>query len=314
LNALYEAVGTTKQGFLQKLDREFERRNRSAALLPIIVDIRKDHPTMGCRDMYYLLEPMGIGRDAFERFCREEGLMSKRIKNFAKTTDSSNTHRFPNRLEGLEITDINQVWVSDITYYRVKERFYYITFIMDAYSRRIVGHSVSKRLFTEQTTIVSLKRAIKTRGGCIPKGIIIHSDGGGQYYSDEFKALTNDLGMINSMCMYPWENGQAERINGVIKNNYLKHREINDFEGLTKEVDRSVSLYNNEKPHIQLHRLSPVQFEKLYFYSSEKSEGVPNSDGNLTLQTKGNTALRPVAKSPQMQPKRSRIEKVKSLK
>ena len=63
------------------------------------------------------------------------------------------------------------------------------------------------------------------------------------------------------MCKHAYENGKAERINGVIKNNYLKHKQINSFEKLVKEVDHAVSMYNNEKPHIKLKRKSPIQFE-----------------------------------------------------
>ena len=74
------------------------------------------------------------------------------------------------------------------------------------------------------------------------------------------------------MCEYAWENGKAERINGVIKNNYLIHRNISSFEDLKKEVDRSVKLYNEEKPHIGLQRKSPIVYEKDYLCSREKSK------------------------------------------
>ena len=77
----------------------------------------------------------------------------------------------------------------------------------------------------------------------------------------------------NSMCEYAWENGKAERINGVIKNNYLIHRKINDFEELQKQVDRSVYLYNHDKPHIGLQRKSPVEFENSYICNGQKTEG-----------------------------------------
>ena len=93
-------------------------------------------------------------------------------------------------------------------------------------------------------------------------GLILHSDGGGQYYDKVFLELTKKAGLINSMCEYAWENGKAERINGVIKNNYLRHRNIKSQGELIKEVDRSVSLYNRDKPHKALQRKSPVNFEK----------------------------------------------------
>ena len=114
--------------------------------------------------------------------------------------------------------------------------------------------------------------AIKTRKLNDISSVIFHSDGGGQYYAKEFLEITREHKIRNSMCEYAWENGKAERINGVIKNNYLIHRKINNFVELEKEVDRSVKLYNQEKPHIGLQIKSPILYEKDYLCDREKSE------------------------------------------
>lgn len=262
LNMFYQSIGISKQSVHQYLERTFKHKSHIEQLLLLVYKIREDHPTMCCRDMYYKINPEFIGRDAFELFCKKYGLMSAVAKNYRKTTDSRGVTRFDNLLENKTITQINQVWQSDITYYELLGRFYYITFIIDSFSRRIVGYNVSKRLTTEQTTLPSIKMAIKTRKNADLRGLIFHSDGGGQYYDKEFLKLTNDEGIQNSMCEYPWENGVSERLNGVIKNNYLRHRNIRNFEELVKEVDRSVLLYNQEKPHIGLQRKSPCLFEK----------------------------------------------------
>jgi putative transposase len=190
-----------------------------------------------------------------------------------RTTDSSGVIRFDNLIKDLEITMINQVWQSDISYFEVNGKFYYLTFIIDSYSRKIVGHQVSDRLFTEQTTLKALQKALKNRGYNIPKGLVFHSDGGGQYYDKAFLSLSQKYEMQNSMCEFAWENGKAERINGVIKNNYLKHRNITTYDELIKEVDRSVYLYNEEKPHIKLKRLTPNQFEELYICNGKQTDG-----------------------------------------
>lgn len=222
--------------------------------------IREDHPTMGVRDIYFKLRPSGIGRDGFELICREEGLLSNPVKNWTRTTNSSGVIRFPDLTKELEINKINQVWQSDITYFELQGRFYYITFIQDIYTKMIVGHSCSSSLETKQTTLPSLQKAIKNR--CMDlSGLILHSDGGGQYYCTEFLKLTKQHNILNSMCEYAWENGTVERLNGVIKNNYLKHRKISTYEELRKEVDRSVSLYNYDKPHKALKRKTPYMFE-----------------------------------------------------
>jgi len=256
-------MGITKQSFHQMMDRTYKLRSEQEQLLLLIGQIREDHPTMGVRDMYYKLRPSTMGRDAFELFCKGHHLTSEKSKNWRRTTDSSGVIRFDNLLINKSLTTINQGWQSDITYYEAEGRFYYLTFILDAFSRRILGHRASKRLATEQTTLPALGMAIKLRKkeGQLINGVIFHSDGGGQYYDKEFLKLTKKEGILNSMCEYPWENGKAERLNGVIKNNYLIHRNINNFDELKKEVDRTVSLYNNDKPHIELQRKTPIQFE-----------------------------------------------------
>jgi putative transposase len=230
-------------------------------MLTIIHQIRQDHPTMGLRDMYYKMHPQNMGRDRFEQFCKNMKLQSKRSKNYRRTTDSSGVIRFDNLLTNFKVERINQVWQNDISYYEVNGRFYYLTFILDSFSRRILGHQTSLRLKTEQTTLPALKMAIKSRRNQDLRNLIFHSDGGGQYYEKDFLKLTRQHEMLNSMCEYPWDNGKAERINGVIKNNYLKHRNIKTFDDLVKEVDRSVLLYNHDKPHIELKRKSPITFE-----------------------------------------------------
>ena len=244
-----------------------------AQILNLVYRIREDHPTMGLRDMYYKLLPECIGRDKFEELCKSAGLNIERKLNYRRTTDNSGVIRFDNLLTNMEIVRVNQVWQSDITYYEVSGRFYYLTFILDAFTRVIVGYHVSQSLRTEQTTLPALRLAVKFRLklNMNIEGLIFHSDGGGQYYDKNFLSFTAERKIINSMCEYPWENGKSERINGIIKNNYLHHRNITTFNQLIREVDRSVQLYNHEKPHIMLKRKTPIQFENSIFAKSDNS-------------------------------------------
>ena len=275
MNKMYNVLGISKQSFHQKMDRLNAQRLENGQLLLVIADIREEHPTMGVRDMYYKIMPANIGRDAFEAFCSQHGLMSKRVRNLWRTTDSSGVIRFDNLIKDKSLTSFNQVWQSDITYFEVAGKYYYLTFVMDGFSRRVIGYSTSKRLTTESTTLPALEMAIKLRNKqkLSFKKVIFHSDGGGQYYANNFLSLTCKFKIQNSMCKFPWENGKAERFNGVIKNNYLKHRDIPSFEMLVKEVDRSVLLYNTQKPHIELKRKSPVTFENDYLCSGQQSDG-----------------------------------------
>lgn len=300
LNALYRSVGITRQAVHQRLNRELEHKLHEHQLLYLIDEVRQNHPTMGSRDMYYLIAPEFIGRDKFEEFCKIHGYASKRSRNRRRTTDSTGVKRFPNLTINLELNHLNQLWVSDITYFEIRGKFYYITFVMDAYSRRILGHKVSSRLFTERTTLPALEMAIHTRKGMDLTGLIFHSDGGGQYYDDEFLKKTAALNIKNSMCEYPWDNGKAERINGVIKNNYLAHWGIGSLRELEQGVDRAVELYNHQKPHIKLKRFSPITFENLYI-ANGKQPTVRNRRRNKISRTQGSTSPAGLGKQPPAQ-------------
>jgi putative transposase len=263
MNAIYRTLGKTKQSFHQQIDRKIRMQEEFAQFLPIIHQIREDHPRMGAREMYRLINPQTVGRDRFETFCFEQGLKLKIKRNYRKTTNSFGVTRFENLLSTIELKGVNQIWVSDITYYEMGGMFYYLTFITDLYSRRILGYSVSINLFTENTTIPALKMAFKTRKNINFAGLILHSDGGGQYYSKEFLKMTKEAGIRNSMSENVYENPHAERLNGTIKNAYLEGYNPQTPEQLKKMLTKAVKMYNEQKPHKALNGLSPVAFENL---------------------------------------------------
>ena len=229
-------------------------------LLPVIVQIREDHPRMAAREIYYMLYPGWIGRDRFIGWLNSEGFKVRQLRNYIKTTNSLGVTRFPNLIAGIELTGVNQVWVSDITYYQLGSKVYYITLIMDLYSRYIVGHHLSKTLRTIDTTIPSLKKAIMTRRGQC-KGLIFHSDGGGQYYSKEFRAITDKCSMQNSMGVSVYENPHIERLHNTIKNDYLKPKYPCNYTDLENKLKLTVALYNDKRPHRSLGRRTPMQIE-----------------------------------------------------
>lgn len=239
------------------------REEEQQQLLPLLQEIRKDHPRMSARSMYWKLRPGTMGRDMFEQFCFEHGYRVKRLKNYRVTTNSQGVTRFSNKLKAIELTGVNQVFVSDITYFEIGQKFYYITLIMDLFNREIVGWSASDNMRTENTTLPALQRLIRERGRVNLKGAIIHSDGGGQYYSNDFKALTKELEMINSMTEESlYENAHAERLNGIIKNNYLYPYGPTNLKSLKKLLSKAVWMYNNEKPHQALQKQTPNEYMK----------------------------------------------------
>jgi putative transposase len=230
MNQLFAALGTSKQAFHQKMDRRLLLLEEQHQLLPVIEQLREDHPRMSARQLYQLVHPQRMGRDRFIQFCYSHGLKLEQNRSFMRTTNSLGVTRFENLIEGMELTAVNRVWSSDITYLRVTDRFYYLTFILDLFSRYIVGYSASESLLTEHTTLAALKMAITLRDP--QPGLILHSDGGGQYYSKKFLALTRSRGMNNSMGKSVYENAHAERINGTIKNEYLIAYHPTDFNSL----------------------------------------------------------------------------------
>jgi putative transposase len=242
------------------LDRWLEHKEEQAALIPIIYQIRNDHPKMSARKMYLKIQPQTLGRDKFEKLCFSLGLKVSLGRNFRRTTDSSGVERFPNLIEGREVTGVNRVFVSDITYYEISNRYYYLTFIMDLYSREIVGYRKSTSLRTTETTLPAIKMMIRKIGKANIKGAIFHSDGGGQYYAKDFLKLTTSLNMKNSMAKEVYDNSHAERINGIIKNDYLIPYNPQDELQLEQQLTRAIRNYNTGRPHDSLGGLTPFQF------------------------------------------------------
>lgn len=261
MSQIYRWLGTTKQNIHQRLNRELKRSGEEEQIKVILLQIREDHPEMGCKALYRKVNPQTMGRDRFFDFYRNYGFRIAPKKSFKRTTDSSGVIRFPNLVTGRELTGVNQVWVSDITYYEMNGKFYYLTFIMDQYSRRIIGYSASNTLSTEDTTIPALKMALTRITENQEAKPIIHSDGGGQYYSRKFIELTNGR-LRNSMCKNVYENPHAERINGTIKNSYLKGYGPISFGDLTKKLNKAVYMYNYEKSHSSISHYTPVAFER----------------------------------------------------
>ena len=263
------------------LKRRRYKLEEQEQLVPLINEIRVDHPRMSARDIYLKLQPSCMGRDQFERFCMDSGYRIKRLRNFRVTTNSLGVTRFPNMIKDIEVTRVNQVFVSDITYFDIGSNTYYLTFIMDLFNREIVGWSASDNLRTENTTLPALHRVITERGRVNLKGAIMHSDGGGQYYCNEFKKLTKDLEMINSMTKEKvYENSHAERLNGIIKNNYLYPYGPTNMTSLKRLLDKAVFMYNTGKPHKALGKLTPSMFRSTIVNENNSSSNLPLSTVN----------------------------------
>lgn len=262
MQALYGYCGTSKQGHHQSVRREFEWQQKEELIVGLIMQLREVHPAMGLRTMYELSKPEGVGRDAFIAVGLYYGFRVKAFRNKAKTTFSSPYSRYSNLLVDKTLDNINQLWSSDLTYFKVGEDHFYITFIMDVYSRLITGYTVSDNMRAENN-VTALKMALKARNvRNYEHKLIHHSDRGGQYISDDYTNLLKGYKILISMCNEVYENAHIERVNGTIKNQYLIHWKITSFSQLKTELKRAVQTYNCQRPHSSLKGMTPVAFEQ----------------------------------------------------
>ena len=256
---IYLLNGVSKQGHHQAMQRERAWQDKSVFYIALMYEIREVHPAMGLRTMYEMSQP--VGRDAFIFLGLQAGFRLQIAHNPIRTTFSIPSQRYPNLLEGRELTDVNQLWTSDITYFFYNGRYYYIVLVMDVYSRRLIGWSVADNMRAENN-VAALRMALILRGvKNYHQSLIHHSDRGAQYTSDAYTDLLTEFGILISMCQEVYENAHIERLNGTIKNQYLKHYAIPNAQALSRFLNKAVEAYNGQKPHKALNGISPIQFE-----------------------------------------------------
>jgi putative transposase len=252
--------GVSKQGHHQSMKREREWVEKSHFYIGLMEEMRIIHPGMGLRTMYEMAQPEGIGRDGFIILGMQAGFRLQIVSNPTRTTFSIPSRRYPNLLLHREFTDVNQIWTSDITYFGYQEKYYYITLIMDVYSRRIVGWHIADNMRAENN-VKALHKALILRGvKNYQQTLIHHSDRGSQYTSDAYTEQLKENGILISMCQEVYENTHIERLNSTIKNQYLSRYDIKHEGLLGFFLDKAVDAYNHSRRHASL-KMSPVQFE-----------------------------------------------------
>lgn len=262
---LYEMLGITPQCFSQAKKRMRLQENLVSEIINRCSKKRLKHKAMGCRKLYlHCLLDLPLGRDKCEAILLQAGFRVKYPKNWIKTTRSVKEGYFPNLIKGMQINGPDQLWQSDITYVWQKDRFYYAVFIIDVYTKMVVGAAIDKNM---RSTLVlkALQNAFECRKGKDLTGLIFHTDRGSQYIESNVKNTLSDKGIIQSMSLEAWENAYAERINGIIKNEYLRYFESQNLRDITRHLAASVKLYNEERIHLGLpKKMTPSQFEKTF--------------------------------------------------
>ncbi|MGB4448089.1 MAG: IS3 family transposase [Cloacibacterium sp.] len=259
--------GINRQIYYRSTKRSRTSKNKAEQVVELVENIRMKMPKIGGRKLYFMLnEPLKtlkIGRDKFFNILKANHLLITPKRSYHITTNSH--HRFrkhKNLVLDYQITKPNQVWVADITYIGNRKKPSYLSLITDAYSKKIVGHYVAENLTTEGS-LLALKKAINTTE-LKELSLIHHSDRGLQYCSDEYQKILEKNNISCSMTQNsdPYENAVAERINGILKQEF----NIDKFDVETKIkrkiVEESIEIYNELRPHFSNHYLTPNQMHK----------------------------------------------------
>jgi putative transposase len=266
IRALGEAVGLSRSTIFRHLlsPSSASSTKNEVELRGQIQSIALEMRSYGYRPITKELHRRGVkvNHKRVLRLLREDNLLCLRRQAFVRTTDSKHTLTvYPNLARALVLSNINQLWISDITYIRLRREFVYLAVVLDAYSRRCIGWALSRHIDT-QLTLAALRMALQTR--TIEPGLMHHSDRGVQYASADYVALLLEHKIQISMSRTgnPYDNAKAERFMRT-----LKYEEVymNDYESLS-EVLTSVqhfieAVYNRKRLHSAIGYLPPVEFE-----------------------------------------------------
>lgn len=255
--------GVTRQAYYQRQRQVYREAVHEDLLLALVAEIRADQPRIGGRKLLHMINPqlepaLQVGRDALFDLLRREGLLVRRLKSQTRTTDSSHwLRKYPNLIRELEVTRPHHLWVSDITYVRTGEGFAYLFLITDAYSRKIVGWQLADSMEAVHG-LAALNMAI-AQLPAEAEEVIHHSDRGVQYCSRKYVERLTRSGIRISMTEKgdPYENAIAERVNGILKTEWLYVMAIPTVAAAKKAVARIVRLYNTRRPHLSVGMLTP---------------------------------------------------------
>ena len=196
------------------------------------------------------------------RLMREDNLLCIRRRRFVITTDSNHSWKiYPNLARSMVLTDLNQLWVADITYVRLRWEFVYVAVILDVYSRRVVGWSVQKQIDTK-LTLEALELALNQRRP--PVGLVHHSDRGVQYACGAYVQRLESHGIILSMSRpgNPWDNAWAESFMKTLKAEEVDAQRYRDLAHARSSIGTFIEdIYNHERLHSSLSYRSPAEFE-----------------------------------------------------
>ena len=256
--------GFSRQAWYDSKKRQSGLQMQEVFILTLVKELRKEHKRMGAEKLHHLIAPqlqehnIKYGRDKFYYLLREHGLLVKRKRRGPKTTNSNHFYRkYSNLIREIELFSSGRLWVSDITYIRTEKGFVYLSLVTDAYSKKIVGWCLWPDL-TSEGALNALRMAVAGEG--VKPGLIHHSDRGIQYCCNDYVNFLKGSKINISMTENgdPYENAIAERVNGILKDEYDLNETFLDYHAALEATKVAVYKYNNKRPHRSVDFMFPA--------------------------------------------------------
>jgi putative transposase len=264
--------GISRQAYYSREKNNLKAGTKQFLILVLVDAIRAKHPCLGTRKLHFLLDPIlsqigyAIGRDALFSLLSSKGLLIRnRRKSGPRTTDARLWARqYPDLVNRQQLPDHYRIWANDITYLKTNQGFVFIALITDLTSRKIIGYHVSDSMETEKLCLPALYMALAQTAEDRMHYIIHHSDRGRQYLDRKYTSLLQSHGIGISMTQTgdPKDNAIAERINGILKHEYLIHT-LKSIKQAKKSVEQAIELYNTQRPHNSLSNKTPQEMFEL---------------------------------------------------
>lgn len=270
LRCLCELFGKTREGYYAVSRDEMEARiHLENNLERMVREIRLEDPGIGAHKLFLILKDIYgrrmPGRDRFYKLLHRKRLMLAPQRRRHTTNSNHNYRKYKNLIKGYKPDGINKLWVADITYIDTDSGVCYLHLLTDAFSREIIGWTLSESLRAEHT-LDALNLALDKFAGYDHPSLIHHSDRGAQYCSELYVKRLRESNISISMTEdgSPTDNAIAERMNGIIKQEWLyRMRRPKDFEEAKELIGRIVSFYNEKRPHRSNRMRTPAQVRSL---------------------------------------------------
>jgi len=264
LETICALFGKSRQGWYQLAGKKGKKQLERAMVLEQVRLIKSELPGTGGIKMHLMLQQfmfshqISFGRDALFALLKQNGLLVKPRKLYARTTNSfHHFKKWPDLVQRRSAVMAEEIWVSDITYLRTKKGFVYLSLVTDAWSRKIVGHNLSRNLKAEGC-VKAFQMAARTK--IYPnRPLIHHSDRGIQYCCDDYVQLLNGQRVSISMTQSgsPYDNAIAERVNGILKQEFDLYRSFTTYQEAKETVERAIQSYNNRRLHFSCELKTP---------------------------------------------------------